>query len=176
MILKCESCIESWIFPTFFDWLLFIPGPRPLIIKSENQVLCQGHWLKVHILWQSLFNLLPSVCLSCLSIGNTPPSLIFADSLTHYCLSVRPSRYTKTKISSTTAVYAIVLDWPSSGILRLGAPSMDGSGVVYLLGYQQQVKFTPQTSGGVAIQLPVFTEGRMPCKHAWVFRLLGVKN
>ena len=30
MILKCESCIESWIFPTFFDWLLFIPGPRPL--------------------------------------------------------------------------------------------------------------------------------------------------
>ena len=29
MILKCESCIESWIFPTFFDWLLFIPGPRP---------------------------------------------------------------------------------------------------------------------------------------------------
>ena len=31
MILKCESCIESWIFPTFFDWLLFIPGPRPLI-------------------------------------------------------------------------------------------------------------------------------------------------
>ena len=30
MILKCESCIESWIFPTFFDWLLYIPGPRPL--------------------------------------------------------------------------------------------------------------------------------------------------
>ena len=30
MILKCESCIESWIFPTFSDWLLFIPGPRPL--------------------------------------------------------------------------------------------------------------------------------------------------
>ena len=30
MILKCESCIESWNFPTFFDWLLFIPGPRPL--------------------------------------------------------------------------------------------------------------------------------------------------
>ena len=30
MILKCESCIESGIFPTFFDWMLFIPGPQPL--------------------------------------------------------------------------------------------------------------------------------------------------
>ena len=30
MILKCESCIERSIFPPFFDWLLFIPGPRPL--------------------------------------------------------------------------------------------------------------------------------------------------
>ena len=28
MILKCESCTESRIFPTFFDWLLFIPGPN----------------------------------------------------------------------------------------------------------------------------------------------------
>ena len=34
MILKCESCIESWIFPTFFDWLLFIPGPRPLKLPN----------------------------------------------------------------------------------------------------------------------------------------------
>ena len=32
MMLKCESCIESWIFPTFFNWLLFIPRPRHLII------------------------------------------------------------------------------------------------------------------------------------------------
>ena len=29
-MLKCDSCIESWIFATFFDWLLFIPGLRPL--------------------------------------------------------------------------------------------------------------------------------------------------
>ena len=30
MILKCESCIEKLNFPTFFNWLLFIPGPRLL--------------------------------------------------------------------------------------------------------------------------------------------------
>ena len=29
-MLKCDSFIESWILATFFDWLLFIPGLRPL--------------------------------------------------------------------------------------------------------------------------------------------------
>ena len=39
MILKCESCIESWILPTFFDWLLFIPASRPFtsIARIENK-------------------------------------------------------------------------------------------------------------------------------------------
>ena len=46
MILKCESCIESWIFPTFFDWLLFISGPRPLSFRSQNN--CNMH-LHVHV-------------------------------------------------------------------------------------------------------------------------------
>lgn len=85
-------------------------------------------------------------------------------------------RYTKTKISSTTAVYAIVLDWPTNGKLQLGAPKMDSSGVVYLLGYRQQVKFSPGGQGGITIMLPEFADGTMPCKHAWVFRMLGVKN
>ena len=40
MILKCKSCIESWIFPTFFDWLLFIPGPRPLSMSSHDCIFC----------------------------------------------------------------------------------------------------------------------------------------
>ena len=43
MILKCESCIESWIFPTFFDWLLFIPGPRPLTLLSIYACLLVKH-------------------------------------------------------------------------------------------------------------------------------------
>ena len=30
MFPNSASCIESWISPTFFDWLLFIPRPRPL--------------------------------------------------------------------------------------------------------------------------------------------------
>ena len=34
MILKCE--IESLNFPTFFDWLLFIPWPRPLNCVNRN--------------------------------------------------------------------------------------------------------------------------------------------
>ena len=36
MILKCESCIESWIFPKFFNWLLFVPGPRSLNIRRQG--------------------------------------------------------------------------------------------------------------------------------------------
>lgn len=85
-------------------------------------------------------------------------------------------RYTKLTISTTTAVYAITLDWPQNGTLRLGAPKLDSSGFVFMLGYQQQVKFTPEAQGGITIQVPVFTDGQLPCKHAWVFRMLGVKN
>ena len=36
MILKCESCIESWIFPKFFNCLLFVPGPRSLNIRRQG--------------------------------------------------------------------------------------------------------------------------------------------
>ena len=43
MILKCESCLESWIFPTFFDWLLFIPRPRPLTTISSVVVIWVLH-------------------------------------------------------------------------------------------------------------------------------------
>ena len=35
MILNCESCIVNWIFPTVFDCLLFIPGPRPLNVDWD---------------------------------------------------------------------------------------------------------------------------------------------
>ena len=49
MILKCESCIESWIFPTFFDWLLFIPRPRPLkSVFSSISTKLSFKWLKLH--------------------------------------------------------------------------------------------------------------------------------
>ena len=41
MILKCESCIESWIFPTFFDWLLFIPESRSLKHLKHFWCLCK---------------------------------------------------------------------------------------------------------------------------------------
>ena len=65
MILKCESCIESWIFPTFFDWLLFIPGPRPLITLYSSSLffylICHFWRLKSSIilsLWISIHYIL----------------------------------------------------------------------------------------------------------------------
>ena len=56
MILKCESCIESWIFPTFFDWLLFIPGPRPLRVSPHNECPVFCNWANLPFL--SILNLL----------------------------------------------------------------------------------------------------------------------
>ena len=50
MILKCESCKESWIFPTFIDWLLFIPGPLPLNIEKQidtRVVYCASFFDKI---------------------------------------------------------------------------------------------------------------------------------
>ena len=58
MLLKCESCIESSIFPTF-DWLIFIPGPRANLslkmrkkqyrmLRSPNSIL-RKRLLNLHI-------------------------------------------------------------------------------------------------------------------------------
>ena len=60
MMLKCESCIESWIFPTFFDWLLFIPRPRPLNIVTIlgmcriDKEMCRE--IKLFLVWISWLN------------------------------------------------------------------------------------------------------------------------
>ena len=36
LIFKCESCVDTWIFPNFSDWLLFLLGHSLLVGNSSN--------------------------------------------------------------------------------------------------------------------------------------------
>ena len=42
LIFKCESCVETWIFPKFSDWLLFLPGAQPISRLTPQITLSLG--------------------------------------------------------------------------------------------------------------------------------------
>ncbi|KAK3103948.1 hypothetical protein FSP39_023148 [Pinctada imbricata] len=74
-------------------------------------------------------------------------------------------------------VYVFTLDWPSSGKLELGAPTAEvGATIVYLVGYGDQLKWEPRPGGGMVIYVPTLSVKRMPCNHAWSFRLIYLQD
>lgn len=85
-------------------------------------------------------------------------------------------RYTMKKFPSGTAVYAIVLHWPGSGILRLGAPKVSSGTVISMLGYPEKFSYSTPTAGGVAIKIPPISLNSIPCDWAWTFKLTGLTN
>ncbi len=64
-------------------------------------------------------------------------------------------------------LYAICLEWPGSA---LDLPRPAGLRGVTLLGFDGDIPFE-QRGGGVRIRPPALGPDRIPCKHAWVFRL-----
>lgn len=85
-------------------------------------------------------------------------------------------RFTSKKTTQATATYAIVLDWPKTNQLVLGAPAASTTTVVTMLGYQGNFSWKPNSSGGIVIQIPVIPFDKIPCQDAWVFKLTGLKN
>jgi len=71
------------------------------------------------------------------------------------------------------AVYAICLRWPES-VLTLSVPEPDGDTAVHLLGSDKTVQ-AAWVDGGLAIRVPDLSVNDMPCDHAYIFRLTGVK-
>ena len=80
-------------------------------------------------------------------------------------------RYTSQKGSGNPAVYAIVLDWPTGGVLPLGAVTTTMNTYVTMLGYRQPFKWTTKTKQGILIQIPPISFHDMPCDWAWVLKL-----
>lgn len=85
-------------------------------------------------------------------------------------------RYTKKKSATGYTVYAILLQWPKTGTLTLGAPQTTTATVVSLLGYQGNFNWSKGPTGGIEIKFPLIGWNMMPCKWAWVLKLDGISN
>lgn len=84
--------------------------------------------------------------------------------------------YTKKKFPEGTAVYAIVLEWPEDEKLVLDKPKTGSKTVVTWLGYTHQVEYETKGSAGITIKLPLVSMSKIPCKWAWVFKMMHLAN
>ncbi|KAK3743711.1 hypothetical protein QZH41_012395 [Actinostola sp. cb2023] len=75
-----------------------------------------------------------------------------------------------------TVVYAIVLDWPDSGLLHLGQPFTEPNTNIAMLGYSGHFNWTAFTTGkqGVTIHVPAIPNNKLPSKWAWTFKLSNI--
>ncbi|CAH1777645.1 unnamed protein product [Owenia fusiformis] len=88
--------------------------------------------------------------------------------------------YTSQVDEKSTTVYAILLDYPSQTaqnqlIVNLGEPITSPATNVTLVGYPKLLKWSPIGDSGISIIWPDLNFNQVPCKHAWVLRLDGVK-
>lgn len=78
-------------------------------------------------------------------------------------------RYT----SKGNAIYAICFDWPK-GELVLASPQVDKDVKATLLGYQETLKCRKEGEK-LHIEIPALTIDEVPCRHAYVVKLEGVR-
>ena len=72
-------------------------------------------------------------------------------------------------------MYAIVLEWPSTDELTLGAPITTNITQVTMLGYEGKFVWKPATDkGGIIVTLPGISVNKLPSKWAWVFKLENI--
>jgi alpha-L-fucosidase len=71
------------------------------------------------------------------------------------------------------AVYAICLQWPGE-TLTLAAPKAGADTKVSMLGVDDAIASEVQ-DGKLVIQVPALTPDKVPCQHAYVFKLTGVE-
>lgn len=78
--------------------------------------------------------------------------------------------------SKASVVYAILLDWPSTEDMLLGAPNCTQSTQVTMLGYEGKFAWKPLAAGrsGIRVSLPSIPVNKLPSKWAWVFKLENV--
>ncbi|KAG8176478.1 hypothetical protein JTE90_007148 [Oedothorax gibbosus] len=129
--------------------LLINVGPTPdgrIIPIFEERLRQLGSWLKVN--GESIYSTVPWTAQN--------------DTLT-------PGVWYTSKGST---VYAIVLEWPKNNKLELGSLNADSSNKIYMLGYQNRLKFTSHATGGVTISFPYLSPNDMPCQWAWVLKVL----
>ncbi|KAK3704756.1 hypothetical protein QZH41_009752 [Actinostola sp. cb2023] len=79
--------------------------------------------------------------------------------------------YTKT----AGALYAIVLDWPSSNQLTLREPITSQQTEVSMLGFPGTFEWKAAMPGkGIVISVPSIAIDKLPTKWAWVFKMTNI--
>ena len=72
-------------------------------------------------------------------------------------------------------MYAILLEWPLTDELTLGAPISTSETQVTMLGYKGEFNWKPATDkGGIIISVPCIPANQLKSRWAWVFKLLNV--
>ncbi|XP_061167091.1 alpha-L-fucosidase-like [Saccostrea echinata] len=82
--------------------------------------------------------------------------------------------YTAKYLNGRVFVYAIMLDWPKTNTLVLGAPVPSPSTTVSMLGYQGNFTWKAHPGGGMEIQFPVIPINQMPNLDAWTLKITGL--
>ena len=70
-------------------------------------------------------------------------------------------------------VYAISLGWPGPELI-LSAPEPGADTKVTMLGVEQDIDWSYE-NGAMKINVPALTVDQLPCEHAFVFKITGVK-
>jgi len=85
------------------------------------------------------------------------------------------ARYTSKQTGRDTSVYAISLAWPKDGELILGAVSATRHTTVTMLGSGAAIKWDHRgAQGGIVVHVPAIHLNEVPCRWAWVFKLVNV--
>ncbi|KAF0295239.1 Alpha-L-fucosidase [Amphibalanus amphitrite] len=69
------------------------------------------------------------------------------------------------------AVFAIVLDWPESDVLQLGAVTLAADSKVFMLGCQDPLKWSQPADGPLHVAFPDLTQ--VTSRWAWVLKMDG---
>ena len=89
----------------------------------------------------------------------------------HNSASLFFARYT----SKADAVYAIVLKWPATTNLTLGAPKATEHTTVTMLGYEGKFAWEPiGDKGGIIVTFPAIPINKLPSESAWVLMLENI--
>ena len=73
-------------------------------------------------------------------------------------------------------MYAIVLEWPATTYLTLGAPVATEHTTVTMLGYEGKFDWKPASDkGGIIVTVPAIPVNKLPSKWAWVLKLENIE-
>lgn len=88
-----------------------------------------------------------------------------------------PRRIQNPQLKASTVVYATFFEWPSTGLLKLGATVPTNDTKVTLLGTGLKMIWKPSPSGtGVIVSLTGIAFDEMPSFVAWTLKIEHLKS